>query len=77
MNLSICLSVYRHRGLPAGSAVKNLPASAGDAGDAGSAIVLGSSLEGGNGDPCQYSCWENAMNRGAPGVADSRTRLGD
>ena len=42
--------------------VKNLPASAGDAG-----LIPGleRSLEGGNGNPLQYSCLENPMDRGA------------
>ena len=30
--------------------------------------TLGSSPGGGNGDPFQYSCLENSMNRGAQGV---------
>ena len=40
--------------------VKNLPA---NAADAGSIPGLGSSLEGGNGNPLQYSCLENLMDR--------------
>ena len=41
--------------------VKNLPANAGDTGDA----ILGSGRSPGeeNGNPCQYSCMENAMDR--------------
>ena len=38
--------------LPGGSAVKNLPANAGSPGE-------------GNGNPLQYSCLENPLNRGA------------
>ena len=45
--------------------VKNLPAHAGDAGDAGSIPGLGRSTEGGNGNPLQYSCLGNLMDRGA------------
>ena len=45
--------------------VKNLPASAGDVGDMGSIPGLGRSLGGGNGNPLQYSCLENPMDRGA------------
>ena len=41
--------------------VKNLPASAGDVRDWG----LGRSPGGGNGNPLQYSCLENPMDRGA------------
>ena len=41
---------------------KNLPA---NAGDLGSMPGLGRSLEEGNGNPLQYSCLENPMDRGA------------
>ena len=41
--------------------VKNLPA---NAGDAGSVSGSGRSPGGGNGTPLQYSCLENAMDRG-------------
>ena len=44
---------------------KNLPANAGDSGDTGSISGLGRSPGGGNGNPCQYSCLENPMDRGA------------
>ena len=49
-------------GFPGGSVVKNTPASVGDTG-----LVLesGRSPEGGIGNPLQYSCLENPMNRGA------------
>ena len=55
--------------------VKNLPASAGDA---GSFPGLGRVPGEGNGNLLQYSCLENSMNRGdwwatAHGVAKSRT----
>ena len=45
--------------------VKNLPANAGAAGDAGFIPVSGRSPGGGNGNLLQYSCLENLMNRGA------------
>ena len=45
--------------------VKNPPAKAGDAGDAGSVPELGRSLGGGHGNPLQCSCLENPMDRGA------------
>ena len=45
--------------------VKNLPASAGDIRDAGSIPGLGRSPGGGHGNPPQYSCLENPMDRGA------------
>ena len=49
-------------GFPGGSAAKNLPASAGDVG-----LIpgLGISSGGGNGNPLQYSCVENPMDREA------------
>ena len=45
--------------------VKNLPANAGDVRDVGSNPELGRSPGGGHGDPPQYSCLENPMDRGA------------
>ena len=45
--------------------VKNLPASAGDARDAGSIPGWGRSPGEGNGSPLQNSCLENPMDRGA------------
>ena len=37
--------------------------------------VLGISPGGGRGNPFQYSCLENSMDRGVHGVTKSRTRL--
>ena len=53
------------KGFPGGSVVKNPPANAGDIGDAG--LIPGSerSPGSGNGNPLQYSCLENSMDRGA------------
>ena len=45
--------------------VKNLPANAGDIRDAGSIPGLGRSPGQGHGNPLQYSCLENPMDRGA------------
>ena len=45
--------------------IKNLPANAGDTGDLGSTPGLGRSPGGGRGNPLQYSCLENPMDRGA------------
>ena len=53
------------RDFPGGSVVKNLPANTGNAGDTGSSPGSGRSPGGGNGNPLQYSCLENPMNRGA------------
>ena len=50
---------------PGSSVVKNPPASAGDARYAGLICALGRSPRGGHGNPLQYSCLENPMNRGA------------
>ena len=45
--------------------VKNLPANAGDIRDLGSIPGSGRSPGGGHGNPLQYSCLENSMDRGA------------
>ena len=45
--------------------VKNLPANAGDLRDMGLIPGSGRSLGGWNGNPLQYSCLENSMDRGA------------
>ena len=60
--------------------VKNLPANAGDARDTGFISESGRSPGGGNGNPLQYSCLENPMNKGAwwatvHGVTKNWTRL--
>ena len=47
---------YHILGLSSGSVVENLPANAGDAGDAGSIPGSGRSFGGRNGNPLQYSC---------------------
>ena len=45
--------------------VKDPPANAGDIGDVGPIPGLGRSPEEGNGNPLQYSCLENSMDRAA------------
>ena len=45
--------------------VKNPPASEGDVKDSGSITGLGRSPGGGYGNPLQYSCLENPMDRGS------------
>ena len=60
--------------------VKNPSASAGDTRDAGSIPGSERSPGGGNGNPLQYSCLGNPLDRGAwwaavCGVAESQTRL--
>ena len=44
---------------------KNLPANAGDVKDMGSIPGSGASPVGGNGNPVQFSCLENPIDRGA------------
>ena len=63
-------------GFPGGSVVRNLPVTTGDAGS-----IPGTERfpEEGNGNPLQYSCLENSMDRGAwqaivHGVTKSQTR---
>jgi len=48
--------------------VKNPPANAGDIRDVGLILGLGRSPGGGHGNPVQYSCLENLMDRGASGL---------
>ena len=51
-------------GFPGASVVKNMPASAGDAGNTSLTPELGRSPEGRNGNVLQYSCLENPIDRG-------------
>ena len=73
-------------GFPGGSVIKNTPISSGPTGDTDSIPGLGRSPGSRNipwnGNPLQYSCLENPMERGAwqvtvHGIAESRTRLRD
>ena len=69
-------------GFPSGSVVKNLPANAGNARDGDSIPGLVRSPGEGNGNPLQYSCLENPMDRGAwratiYGVKKSWTQLSE
>ena len=62
-------------GFPGDSLVKNLPA---NAGDMGWIVELGRSPGEGNGNPLQYSCLGNPVDRGAwqdtmHGFTESRT----
>ena len=62
--------------------VKNPPDNAGDARDMGSITGSGRSPAGGNGNPLQYTCLENSMDRGAwwatvKGATESQTRQGN
>ena len=67
----------RGKYIPGGTVVKNPPANAGNARDTGSIPELGRSLGVRNGNPLQYSCLKNSMDRGdwqatVHGVAKSR-----
>ena len=60
--------------------LKSLPANSGDLRDVGSTSGLKKFSGGGHGNPLQYSCLENPMDRGAwwvtvHGVAKSQTQL--
>ena len=76
-DLPLCIE---REGFPGGSVVKNSPANAGAARDRSSIPGSGRSFGVGNGNPTQYSCLENSMDRGtwwAPmhGVSKRQTRL--
>ena len=51
-------------GFRGGASVKNPPANAGDIRDVGLIPGLGRSPGGGHGNPLQYSCLKNPMDRG-------------
>ena len=57
--------IYVLLGFPGGSVVKKLPTKAGDAKDSGLIPGLGRSPGEGNGNPPQYSCLGNPMDRRA------------
>ena len=79
MFLCVCVCVYGEGGtFQVSLVVKNLPANAGNVIDVGLIFESGRSPRGGNGNPLQYSCLENPMDRGAwratvHRVAKSRT----
>ena len=54
-----------YMGFPSGSAVKESTCNAGAVGDMGSIPELGKYPGGGYGNPLQYSCLDNPMDRGA------------
>ena len=81
-NLKIINYIYEIGGSPGDIVVKNLPANAGNTRDAG--LIPGSERfpGGGHGNPLQYSCLENPMDRRAwratvHGVAKNWTRMSD
>ena len=52
-------------GFPGGAVVENPPANAGDVRGVSSIPGSGTTPGGGHGNPLQYSCLENPMERGA------------
>ena len=63
-------------GFPGGSVEQNLPANAGDSGDACSIPGSRRSPGVGNGNLCQYSCLENSMDGGAWQITVHRVAKG-
>ena len=64
------------RSFPDGSGIKNRPSNTGYTGDVGSVPGLGRSPGGENGNPHEYSCLKNPIDRGARraavhGIAES------
>ena len=55
----------RYRGVPQWLRGKESACSVGDTGDLGSISGLERYPGGGQGNPLQYACWENPMDRGA------------
>ena len=73
------LAILSNLGVPGGSVSKE---SSCNAGDPGSIPGLKGSPGGGNGNPLQYSCLENLMDKGVwqatvHGVAKTQTQLSD
>ena len=56
--------MYIYIDFSGGTVVKNSPANSGDIRDADLIPGLGRSPEGGHGNPHQYSCLKNPMDRG-------------
>ena len=78
--LLLSFRVWNNTGLPGDTVVKNLHANAGDTRDVGLIPGSGKSPGEGNGNPLQYSCLGNPLNRGAcwttvHGVTKSQTWL--
>ena len=77
----MCVCVYIYIGLPkVAPVVKNPPVNLGDLRNGSSIPGSGRSPGGGHGNPLQYSCLENPMDRGAwqatvYRVTKSQTRL--
>ena len=63
--VTISIQIYLLVGFPGALVVKNLPSNAGDVRDTGLIPGSGRSPGAGYGNPLQYSCLENPMDRGA------------
>ena len=81
MCVCVCVCVCIHTHIRASQVVlevKNMPPNAGDISNMGSILGSGRSRGGGHGNPLQYSCPENLMDRGdwqatVHGVTKSQT----
>ena len=62
---TLAYDMTRNRASQVARVVKNLPANAGGVRDAGLIPGLGRSLGGEHGNPLQYPCLENSIDRGA------------
>ena len=78
MKQNLSLATLAQRASQVALVVRNSPPNAGDTGDVGSIPGSGSSPGEGRGNPLQYSCVENPMDRGTwlatvHGAAKSQT----
>ena len=79
-DMCVCVCIRRCVHFPVALVVKNLPANAGDIRDVGSIPGLGRSPGEWHGNPLQYSCLENPVDKRGwwatvHGVSKSRTQL--
>ena len=63
MHMKICSTMCTIKAFPDGSVGKESACNAGDTGNTGSIPTLGRSSGGENGNPLQYSCLKNPMDR--------------
>ena len=61
----VCVCVQAYTGFPGGACSNDPPANAGDLRDVGMSPRSGRSHGARHGNPLQYSCLENPMDRGA------------